>query len=329
MVNTHRVTLESLIIIFLVCTASPLPAQVTHRTAPASGTEAAVRTRYYREKGTYFRFDHLRAGAIRTAKGWWNVQDFAHSLFNPNSEEITVNLKMTSDDPKFVFANSQVGTYTKAYHLKPLMGATDNVYLCPVFESGKSKPNWPVSSRSNFTGSLEFSSSKPFYYFMLHETPEGVSPDLVKAYFMAWDPCEYDEPAVWDNDLNKFVIPYTNYWHDENSWRVGWYSELDIKNNTDQPLTYTLDHIPYYGGQYDPANPQVIKYKEQVVQLTLKPHEMKKLTLMKLFGWGDKMSSMEGCLLITAGHAGAKSGTSAGLMILTNNSGEPFHEVIQ
>ena len=294
----------------------------------ASGTEAAVRTTYNREKSTHFRFDHLRAGAIRTAQGWWNVQDFAHSLFNPNSEEIIIDLKMISDDPKFVFANGQVGTYTKAYHLKPFFGITDNVYLCPVFESLSPKPNWPVPSRSNFTGSVEFSSSKPFYYFMLHETPEGVSPDLVKAYFMAWDPCEYDEPAVWDNDMNKLVIQYTNYWHDENTWRVGWHSELEIRNNTNQLVTYTLDHIPYYGGQYDPGTQQVIKYKEQVVQLTLKPHEAKRLTLMKLFGWGDKMSSMEGCLLVAPGHAGTKSGTSAGLVIVPNNSGEPFHAAI-
>jgi hypothetical protein len=327
-VNTHPVALESLLIVLLVCAASPLSAQVTSRPVRASGTEAAVRTTYNREKSTHFRFDHLRAGAIRSAKGWWNVQDFAHSLFNPNSEEITVNLKMISDDPKFVFANGQVGTYTKAYHLKPLFGITDNVYLCPVFESQNPKPNWPVSSRTNFTGSVEFSSSKPFYYFMLHETPEGVSPDLVKAYFMAWDPCEYDEPGVWDNDLNKFVIQYTNYWHDENTWRVGWHSELEIKNNTDQPMTYTLEHIPYYGGQYDPGTQQVIKYKEQVVPLTLKPHEAKRLTLMKLYGWGDKMSSMEGCLLITPGHPGAKSGTSAGLLIVPNDSGEPFHAAI-
>jgi hypothetical protein len=322
-------TLPSLLLILVVSTASRLSAQVTHPTSRTGGTKAAVRATYYREKSTCFRLDHLRAGAIRTPQGWWNVQDFAHSLFNPNSQEITVSLKMTSDDPKFVFANGQVGTYTKVYQIKPLFGVTDNVYLCPVFESQSPKPNWPVSSRSNFTGSVEFSCSKPFYYFMLHQTPEGVSPDLVKAYFAAWDPCEYDEPAVWDNDLNRFVIQYTNYWHDENTWRVGWHSELEIQNSTDQPMTYTLDHIPYYGGQYDPGTRQVIKYKEQVVHLSLKPHEMKKLTLMKLFGWGDKMSSMEGCLLITPGQGGAKSGTSARLRIVPNNSGEPFHEVIQ
>ncbi len=64
------------------------------------------------EKATAHRFEKLRAGAIQTAKGW-NVQDFASSFFNPNSEEITVTMKLLSDDPKFVFANGQVGTYTK------------------------------------------------------------------------------------------------------------------------------------------------------------------------------------------------------------------------
>jgi len=327
--HRQRISIESMLILLLVCTAAARSGSSANQTGDANGTEAAVRTKYYRQKSTHYRFDHLRSGAIRTARGWWNVQDFAHSLFNPNSEEITVNLKMVSDDPKFVFANGQVGTYTKTYHLKPLFGVTDNVYLCPEFESQKQKPDWPVSSRSNFTGSVELSSSEPFYYFMLHETPEGKSPDLVKAYFMAWDPCEYDEPAVWDNDLNQFVIPYTNYWHDEKYWRVGWHSELIISNNTDQPETYTLKHIPYYGGQYDPRTQRIIKYKEQVVRLTVQPHGTKQSTLMELFGWGDKMSSMEGCLLITPSQAGAHSGTTAGLLIVPNDSGEPFHEAIQ
>jgi len=313
-------------IITCLSLALPLSAQIISRPAPGSGIEAAIRTTYVREKSTRFYFDHLRAGAIRTPRGWWNVQDFAHSLFNPNAEPITVNLKMTSDDPKFVFANGQVGTFTKAYALKPLFGATDNVYICPAFE--KDKPKWPVASRANWTGSVEFTSTKPFYYFMLHETPAATSPDLVKAYFNAWDPCEYDEPAVWDSDLKKFVMQYTNYWHDETSWRVGWYSMLEITNNTNQPVTYDLDHIPYYGGQYDPADSQVRKYKEQVITLALNPNETKKVALMKLFGWGDKMSSMEGCLLITPA-AGAKSGTRARLLIYPNNSGEPLHDVIQ
>ncbi len=50
---------------------------------------------------------------------------------------------------------------------------------------------------------------------------------------------------------------------------------------------------------------------------------------MKLFGWGDGMSDMEGCLLITPGSAsGAESGTSARLLIVPNNSGQPLHPMI-
>jgi hypothetical protein len=321
-------TLVAMLAILLLYNAPQLQAQATNRGGYALGTEASVLTTYYREKSTYYRFDHLRAGVTQTASGLWDVQDFAHSYFNPNAEEITINLKMTCDDPKFVFADGQVGTYTKQYRLKPLSGITDNVYIGANFVAVGMKPDWPISMKSNFTGTVELSGSKPFYYFMLHETPEGISSDLAVAYHLAWDPCEYDEPAAWDNDLNKFVIQYTNYWHDQNDWRVGWYSELVIQNNTDQPVTYTLDHIPYYGGQFDPATPQVVKYKEQVVQLTLKPHEFKELTLMELFGWGDKMTDMEGCLLITPDGRAAKSGTSARLLILPNNSGEPLHAQI-
>ena len=50
------------------------------------------------EKSTLHRFEKLRAGAIQTAQGW-NVQDFASSFFNPTAEEITVTMKMVSDDP--------------------------------------------------------------------------------------------------------------------------------------------------------------------------------------------------------------------------------------
>lgn len=291
----------------------------------APGTETAVRTFYFSEKSTHFRFDHMRSGAIRTANGRWNVQDFAYTLFNPNSGEITVNLRMVSDDAKFVFANGQVGTYTKVYHLKPLFGVSENVYICPAF----GKPNWPVSSKSNFVGTVEFTGSRPFYCFILHETPVAISRNLIKAYFKAWDPWESDEPAVWDTDLKRFVIQYTNYWHDATHWPVGWSSTLKITNNTNQLMTYTLNHIPYYGGQYDPSTRQVTKYKEQIVHLSLKPHETKSVTLMKLFGWGDKMSSMEGCLLITpSSAAGAESGTNARLLIVPNNSGQLLHPVI-
>ena len=319
--------MKGLCITLLVCMGFQLSAGAQNRATDTSGTESAVLTPYYHEKSNYYRFEHLRSGASRTSNGWWNVQDFAYTMFNPNSEEVTITLKMISDDPKFVFADGQTGTYTKVFHIKPMFGISENVYICPSFEVFK--PDWPVSSRSNFTGAVEASSIEPFYFFFLHETPEGISPDLVKAYFIGWDESEYDEPAVWDKELNQFVIQYTNYWHDEDTWRVGWYSVLELRNNSDEAVTYTLTHIPYYGGQYDPKTRQVDKYSKQVIHLKLQPHEMKTSTLMELFGWGDKMSSMEGALLINPDRTEAKIGTNATLLIVPNNSGEPLHATIQ
>jgi hypothetical protein len=80
------------------------------------------------EKTTMHRYEKLRAGAIKTEQGW-KVQDFASSFFNPNPEAITVAMKLVSDDPKFLFANGQTGTYTKVYQLRPMRGDTDNIYI--------------------------------------------------------------------------------------------------------------------------------------------------------------------------------------------------------
>src|ERR1019366_8131460 len=63
-------------------------------------------------KSTVFRFEKLRAGAFKTEQGW-NAQDFATSFFNPNPLQITVTMTLVSNDPKFIFANGKVGTYTK------------------------------------------------------------------------------------------------------------------------------------------------------------------------------------------------------------------------
>jgi len=80
------------------------------------------------EKARVHRFEKLRAGAIKTAKGW-NVQDFASAFFNPSLEAITVSMKMVSDDPKYRFANGQVGTFTKTYQLRPMQALTDSIYI--------------------------------------------------------------------------------------------------------------------------------------------------------------------------------------------------------
>ena len=279
------------------------------------------------KKDTIFRVENLHSGSIKTSKGW-KVQDFAHSFFNPNPDTIIIRLKMVSDHHDFVFANGQTGTFTKSYKLKPMFGITDNVFICPAFE--KYKPNWPVSPGTNFAGSVEFSASGPFYYYLLHETPLSESMTMEEAYFNGWNPCKYDEAGVWDKELNQFIIPYTNYWHNETIWKIGWNSTLIIKNNTEHPVIYTIKHIPFYGIQYNPDNEWITFFREQLVKIPVKKHEQKVITLMELFGWSTtQMTDMEGCLLISPDRIDATQlGTTMKLLIVPNKSGKPLHDAI-
>ena len=278
------------------------------------------------EKATTHRFEKLRAGAVKTAEGW-NVQDFASSFFNPTADELIVTMKMVSNDPKFVFANGQVGTYTKTYKLPPMQGTTDNIYIgSPAF----GRPDWPVALETNFTGSVEFTATKPFYYYLLRETEVGEAPVAADAYFKGWGAWRDDVPAAWDNDLKQFVIPYSNYWHHETSWPIGWHSVLTLKNTTDQSVTYTLKHIPYYGAQFNPKNGQITRYHDQVVQVALQKGEAKTWALQDLFGWAtDQMSSMEGCLLISPSSIAAEGGANIRFSVVLNDSGERLHDGIR
>jgi hypothetical protein len=134
----------------------------------------------------------------------------------------------------------------------------------------------------------------------------------------------------WDDDLKQFVIPYTNYWHNETNWPIGWHSVLTLQNNAAQPMPYTLKHIPYYGAQFNPKNGEITPYKEQEVQVVVSGGETKQMTLQDLFGWAtDQMSSMEGCLLVSPHRLdAAKANTSIRFSVAPNDSGERLHDAI-
>jgi len=294
----------------------PLPVAATS-TASHAVIEAGKRLG---EKALVHRFEKLRAGAIKTEKGW-NIQDFASGFFNPHREAITVTMKMVSDDPRFVFSNGQVGTFTKTYQMRPMHSQTDNIYLGSPTQS-RFHGQWPVARKTNFTGSVEFSSSKPFYYYMLRETDIGEKPDATDAYFAAWKPWRDDVPVAWDDDWKQFVVPYTNYWHNDTDWPVGWYSLLTLKNETNGPVTYTLKHVPSYAAQFDPKHSRVTVYHEQVARVLLQGGEEKKMTLQDLFGWAaDQMMAMEGHIFILP-NRDAKTETVVHFSVIPNDSGE-------
>jgi hypothetical protein len=326
-----EVSMKHRLFCLVTALAALSPRAAEPATPPAAATDTASHVvlqpgKKLGEKATVHRFEKLRAGAIKTDKGW-NVQDFASAFFNPNREEITVTMKMVSDDPKFVFNNGQVGTFTKTYRLKPLLGITDNIYICTAF--GVAKREWPVSPGTNFTGSVEFTGSKPFYYYLLRETEVGEAPDDTDAYFKGWRTWRDDVPVAWDSDLRRFVVPYTNYWHNDANWPVGWHSLLTLKNRTDGPVTCTVKHVPYYGIVFNPKNGQSTRYKEQVVKVVLQKQEEKKATLQELFGWPtDQMNAMEGYLLILPSRD-APAGTEAHFSVIPNDSGERMHSITE
>jgi hypothetical protein len=95
-------------------------------------------------------------------------------------------------------------------------------------------------------------------------------------------------------------------------------------------VTYTLRHIPYYGGQFNPKDGQITRYKEQVVEIVLQKGQEKQVTLQDLFGWAaDQMSSMEGCLLVSPCPVEAKTQTAIRFTVSPNESGERLHDAIR
>jgi hypothetical protein len=87
---------------------------------------------------------------------------------------------------------------------------------------------------------------------------------------------------------------------------------VTIRNNTEHPVTYTIRHIPYYGGTYNPKTQETIHLREQAAQLTLQKGEERQVGLPELYGWPpDQMYAFEGCLLVSPDRAESAKHTEA------------------
>jgi hypothetical protein len=208
-------------------------------------------------KTTHRIYPGMRSGVIRTARGW-NAKDFAASLMNPNSTEITVVWKLTSDDPKYTFRDGRVGTWMGRTQIAAMHGTTLNFYApAAAARYDPAVTNFPVRPLSNFTGSVEFSSTLPFYVFSGHqfESSEHTAGDPDMAWFEAWYAGTSDSvPVTWDQELGQFVLPYTNYWHNVREYPTGWHSTLSLKDNTDKTVTYSIQHFVDGGAHRDPPS---------------------------------------------------------------------------
>jgi hypothetical protein len=276
------------------------------------------------EKKTKFEYTHLRAGSVQTPEGW-NFADFALSMVNPNSTPIDVLMTLRSDDPLFHFRDGSTGSWHRSFHMPPLTAMTANVFGTRIFAL-VNLANFPIREKTNFTGSMELSASLPFYAYAGHdfETHPAVDADEVAAYFKSWDPWGNAVPVSWDGDLHLFVVPYTNYWHNEKSFPLGWHTDLTVTNGSKEFATYHVRHKPHYGGEQDPmlGCNVMVPFVEQTESFVLRPGESFHATLEELYGWSnDATAAMEGLLTVQVEPESAVPGTTVDVSVLPNTTG--------
>jgi hypothetical protein len=220
-----------------------------------------------------------------------------------------------------------VGTWTTTQTIPSLGAGSFNVYGPRIYQIMDSKVvHFPVPALTNFTGSVEFSGSSPFYVFSgkPFETGQATDSDPDRAWYKAWDAWSNEIPAIWDDGLQAFVIPYTNYWHNVKEWAVGWHSTLRIENNSEQTVTYSVKHNPdTYGEISNPALAcQATHYQAQTVAITLDQGKELSTPLEILYGWpADHASFMEGILLIQPDPVTAWKETLVASTVVPNGSG--------
>ena len=264
------------------------------------------------QNAKFHRFEKLRAGRIKTERGW-NVTDFAMSVFNPSvTNKIKVTWTLIADDPNFIYRDGRKGTWTKECMLEPDHGFTDN-----VFSGAYLGAPWAVAEDSNWIGRSEFSSDAPFYAYIL-SFPVVEGPDSSKAgkkVELLWS----DEvQGLWDEERKQFIFPYTNYWQNDPYWLGGWHTRLIVVNRSEAPVVYKISHRPVYWKKYSAFNTfKELPVKEEFAEVKLASGETRAVWLEDLFGWGKgSPEAMEGRLCVTPAPESAREKSEVKLYVL-------------
>ncbi len=65
-------------------------------------------------------------------------------------------------------------------------------------------------------------------------------------------------PVEWDSDIQRWVIPFTNFYHNDTEWPEGWETTVEVQNSSGTFQTFTLfnQSYPYWGGPHGhPGSP--------------------------------------------------------------------------
>ena len=194
-----------------------LPRAAEPATPPAADTDTASHAVLQAGKNTrreshVHRFEKLRAGAIKTANGW-NVQDFASSFFNPNprgnhrdhedgQRRSEVRLRQWSS--RHVHEDFQAAAHAGRVRITSTSAHPPSGSPSGLWRPRPTSPvPWssPVPSPSTTTSCERTTLAKP--------------PMRPKRTLRAGNRGGMTCLAAWDDDLKQFVVPYTNYWHNE------------------------------------------------------------------------------------------------------------------
>jgi hypothetical protein len=228
----------------------------------------------------------------------YETRDFFYSILNPNvfsqkgnrvNGNIWTQVTLTADDPSFVYINTCVnknaqGQCVGIYKFEPVffnpytqterwLGHAVNMVgtVFPACESGQTFIWRGTVKIESIEKALPWDQSiivnvQPFYSFspLKASAPLGSGQSACKAYKTAWQAFDVFADVSYDGDIQRLVVPYANFWHNDTVWEKGWQTVVVIRNFTGTRVTYTIEnHLSdgSHGGTHaaaPPCNPSAI-----------------------------------------------------------------------
>ena len=222
----------------------------------------------------------------------YEVRDFFYSVLNPNvfsrngnriNGNIWIQVTLTADDPNFVYINTCVnknaqGRCVGTYKFEPIffnpytqrerwLGHAVNMIstVFPACESGQTF-TWRGTVRlESIEKALPWDQNtivniQPFYSFnpVKGSAPPGSGQLACVAYKNAWQAYDVWGDVSYDSDIQRLVVPYANFWHNDTAWEKGWQTKVLLRNHTGATVTYTIEnHLSdgSHGGTHAATSP--------------------------------------------------------------------------
>jgi hypothetical protein len=209
------------------------------------------------DKKARFEYPGLEFGWERGGQGFL-VRDFALAVANPNASTITVTVTLVADDPEFVyppdsFCAGAIGVCTWYTYQRTLAPYSHGErWLAGNWNvMGGAFPIYPSETFLRWRGTvvLESQPALPFYSFDPRSfSISGTGPTVADGWFAGWNVWGANVPVSWDRDLQMFVVPYANFWHNWDAWIAGWQTQVTFTNGTASPVTFDVENHLYSGG---------------------------------------------------------------------------------